>query len=57
MNWGSGSFQVESQTAPSTGGVLGYPDTEIGCSSGYCTSASGLPAPVSANPDPDLSWY
>ena len=53
----AGSFQVESQTAPSTGGVLGYPDTEIGCSSGYCTTASGLPAPVSANPDPDLSWY
>jgi hypothetical protein len=52
-----GSWQVQSQTAPYTGGVLGYPDTEIGCSSGYCTTASGLPAPVSANPDPDLTWY
>ncbi len=51
-----GAFAVQNQTANPTGGVLGYPSTEIGCSSGYCTTGSGLPAPVSASPDPAITW-
>lgn len=50
------AFEVESQTAVGTGGVLSYPNTGIGCSSGYCTTNSGLPFAVSANPDPALNW-
>jgi hypothetical protein len=52
----AGAFVVQSQTAAMTGGVLSYPNTGIGCSSGYCTTHSGLPFAVSASPDPDLNW-
>ena len=52
----AGAFVVQSQTAAATGGVLSYPNTGIGCSSGYCTTQSGLPFAVSANPDPAITW-
>ena len=52
----AGAFTVASQTAAATGGVLSYPNTGIGCSSGYCTTSSGLPFPVSASPDPAITW-
>ncbi len=52
----AGAFAVQSQTAAMTGGVLSYPNTGIGCSSGYCTTQSGLPFAVSANPDPAITW-
>lgn len=51
-----GAFAVQSQSASPNGSVLGFPSTEIGCASGYCTPGSGLPALVSANPDPAIYW-
>lgn len=53
----AGSFAVQNQpSATYDGNVLAYPDTNIGCEGGYCSWESGLPAPMSANPDPTLSW-
>ena len=53
----AGSFLVQNQpSAAFNGNVLAFPDTNIGCEGGYCSWQSGLPAPVSANPDPILTW-
>jgi Glycosyl hydrolase family 12 len=64
-NWGGGNtclnvdggadFTVASQSVPYTGGVLAYPDVNIGCSGGYCTRNSGLPVlePAAA---PVVTW-
>src|SRR5882757_9803413 len=53
----AGSFLVENQpSAAYNGNVLAFPDSNIGCEGGYCTWNSGLPAPMSANPDPVLAW-
>jgi hypothetical protein len=53
----AGSFAVENTpSTPYDGKVLAYPDTNIGCQGGYCTSGSGLPEAVSANPDPTIFW-
>jgi hypothetical protein len=53
----AGSFTVQNQpTAAFNGNVLAFPDTNIGCEGGYCSWQSGLPALVSAGPDPIVSW-
>ena len=53
----AGSFLVENQpSAAYNGNVLAFPDTNIGCEGGYCTWKSGLPAQMSASPNPVLSW-
>ena len=64
-NWGGGNaclnvdggadFSVASQSTPYTGGVLAYPDVNIGCSGGYCTPSSGLPVLESAAA-PVVTW-
>jgi hypothetical protein len=64
-NWGGGNaclnvdggadFSVASQSIPYTGGVLAYPDVNIGCSGGYCTNGSGLPVLESAAA-PVVTW-
>ena len=36
--------------------MLAFPDTNSGCEGGYCSWQSGLPAQVSTNPDPILTW-
>jgi hypothetical protein len=64
-NWGGGNacltvdggadFSVASQSIPYTGGVLAYPDVNIGCSGGYCTTDSGLPVSESAAA-PVVTW-
>jgi hypothetical protein len=64
-NWGGGNaclnvdggadFSVASQSTSYTGGVLAYPDVNIGCSGGYCTTNSGLPAPESTAA-PVVTW-
>ncbi len=51
------AFTVQNQpTSAYNGNVLAYPDSNIGCEGGYCSWQSGLPAPVSSNPDPTVSW-
>ena len=53
----AGSFTVQNQPAAAyTGNVLAFPDTNIGCEGGYCSWQSGLPALMSTNPDPVVSW-
>jgi hypothetical protein len=53
----AGSFAVQNRpTAAFNGNVLAFPDTNIGCEGGYCSSQSGLPALVSTNPDPLVTW-
>ncbi|HEX3388775.1 MAG TPA: hypothetical protein VHT94_07040 [Streptosporangiaceae bacterium] len=50
-------FAVQNQPAAAyNGNVLAYPDSNIGCEGGYCSWQSGLPASVSSNPDPTVSW-
>jgi hypothetical protein len=52
----AGAFTVQSQTTAETGGVLAAPETMIGCRSGNCTFASGLPKAVSAGVNPSVTW-
>jgi hypothetical protein len=64
-NWGGGNacvnvdggadFSVASQSMPYTAGVLAYPDVNVGCSGGYCTTNSGLPVSESAAA-PVVTW-
>jgi hypothetical protein len=51
------AFAVQNQpSAAFNGNVLAFPDSNIGCEGGNCTWNSSLPALVSANPDPTVSW-
>jgi hypothetical protein len=64
-NWGGGNaclnvdggadFSVASQSEPYTGGVLAYPDVNVGCSGGYCTPSSGLPV-AESSAAPVVTW-
>jgi hypothetical protein len=64
-NWGGGNacvnvdggadFSVASQSVPYMSRVLAYPDVNIGCSGGYCTTNSGLPVPESTAA-PIVTW-
>ena len=65
-NWGGGtacetnngntaSFTIAQSAGTYTGGVLSYPDINVGCQGGYCTTSSGLPAPESSI-EPEVTW-
>jgi hypothetical protein len=64
-NWGGGNacvnvdggadFSVASQSIPYKSAVLAYPDVNVGCSGGYCTTGSGLPVPEPAAA-PVVTW-
>jgi cellulose 1,4-beta-cellobiosidase len=53
------NFVVTQSLADSGNGhlVQAFPYIFLGCSWGLCTPASGLPATISALPDPRTSWY
>jgi hypothetical protein len=54
-NGGTASFTVAQSAGTYTGGVLSYPDINVGCQGGYCTTSSGLPAPESSI-QPEVTW-
>ena len=65
-NWGGGTvcvtnsggtanFTVTKSAGSYTGGVLAYPDINVGCQGGYCTTSSELPAAESSI-TPEVTW-
>jgi len=65
-NWGGGTacetnigaaanYIVAQSAGNYTGGILSYPDINVGCQGGYCTTSSGLPAPESSI-QPEVTW-
>ena len=65
-NWGGGTvcvtnsggtanFTVTKSAGSYTGSVLAYPDINVGCQGGYCTTSSELPAAESSI-TPEVTW-
>ncbi len=65
-NWGGGTvcvtnsggtanFTVAQSAGSYTGGVLAYPDINVGCEGGYCSTSSELPAAESSI-TPVVTW-
>jgi hypothetical protein len=55
-NNGDGANYTVSQSAGDyTGEVLSYPDINVGCQGGYCTTSSGLPA-LESSIEPEVTW-
>jgi len=65
-NWGGGTvcvtnngdranYTVAQSAGNYTGKVLSYPDINVGCEGGYCTTSSGLPA-LESSIEPEVTW-
>jgi hypothetical protein len=54
-NGGEANYTVSQSAGNYTGGVLSYPDINVGCQGGYCTAYSGLPASESSI-EPEVTW-
>jgi hypothetical protein len=54
-NGGAANFTIVQSAGNSTDGPLSYPDINVGCQGGYCTTSSGLPAPESSI-EPEVTW-
>ena len=54
-NGGTANFTVAESAGNSRNEPLSYPDINVGCQGGYCTTSSGLPAPESSI-GPEVTW-
>jgi len=54
-NGGTANYTVAQSAGNYTGEVLSYPDINVGCEGGYCTTSSGLPTPESSI-QPKVTW-
>ena len=54
-NGGTANFTVAESAGNSRNEPLSYPDINVGCQGGYCTTSSGLPAPESSI-EPEVTW-
>jgi hypothetical protein len=52
---GTANFTATKSAGSYTGGVLAYPDINVGCQGGYCTTSSELPAAESSI-TPEVTW-
>jgi hypothetical protein len=54
-NGGTANYTIAQSAGNSTGEPLSYPDINVGCEGGFCTTSSGLPAPESSI-EPEVTW-
>jgi hypothetical protein len=54
-NGGTANYTVAQSAGNSTDEPLSYPDINVGCEGGYCTTSSGLPA-LESSIEPGVTW-